>query len=809
METLLQDFRYAARTLCRSPGFTAVAVLTLALGIGANTTMFGVLDALFLSPPPEVHEPDRVKRIYIVRDEGNMQSPGGGPGSYPDYRDLRAGARSFSGVAGQFSPRDMSLGRGESAEQITGAIVTGGYFPTLGTRPARGRFFGPAEDSIPAAPVAVVSHAFWRNRFEGSPEAIGREIFLEGKVYTVVGVAPEHFHGIDNEPTDVWVPTAIAQGEDFLTNRNFIGLRLFGRLAPGSPVERATAEAAAVLRNAAESAEHLDPTPRVILASVKEALGPHRSQTATTALWLALVTGIVLLIACANVANLLLARATRRRREIGIRLALGAGPARLIGQLLTESMVLALLGGAAAVLVTAWSASLIRLFPLPPIPSLIDGRMLAFTFGASVLTGVLFGLLPALQASRVSLVPALKDGSPSGGPSRSRARLALLVGQMALSLVLLIGAGLLVRSAMEAQSVNSGMDVDRLLYVSVDLGDASYEAPAQEAFMTRALERLRALPGIARADLAQYAPLGGNAYAMRVEVPGLESRPEFEGGGPYVNFVGPDFFQTVGTPVLRGRAFTETDREGGPPVVVVNQRMADLYWPAGDALGGCMQIGDDACTEVVGVTQNIKHRLLEEAIPNYYIPVAQQAGRGAWSSKTIILRTRGEPSAMIGEVQRAVQGLDPNLPFVSVLPATELLGPALQPFRLGATLFSLFGVLALVLAAIGLYGLVAFTVAQQTHEIGVRIALGAGRGDVLRLVVSRAMAFTLVGVGIGMAGAVGVTRFMQSLLYGVDTLDAVTFVAVPFLLITVALTASYLPARRATRVDPMVALRAE
>lgn len=808
MDTLFQDLRYAARSLVRNPGFALVAVLTLALGIGANTTMFGVLDALFLRPPPEVHQPDRIKRIYVVRNEGMMLTPEGGPGSYPDYRDLRAEARSFSHVAGQFSPREMSFGRGKSAEQITGAVVTGGYFPTLGTRPTLGRFFGAVEDSIPAAPVAVISHAFWQNRFGGSPDALEREVFLEGKMYTVVGVAPQHFRGIDNEPIDIWVPTAVAQGESFLTNRNFIGMRLFGRLAPGIPVERAMDEAATVLRNAAESAENLDPTPGMFLAPLNEARGPYRSQSAITALWLALVTGIVLLIACANVANLLLARAARRRREIGIRLALGAGWVRLARQLLTESMVLALLGGAAAVLFTAWSASLIRLFPLPPIPSLIDGRMLAFTFGVSVLTGVLFGLLPAFGASRVNLVPALKDGAPSGGALRSRIRFALLVGQMALSLVLLIGAGLLVRSAIKAQSVDPGIDVERLLYVSVDLDDAGYQAPAQEAFMARILERLRALPGIARADLAQFAPLGGMAYAMGFGIPGIESLPK-PAEGPYVNFVGPDFFRTVGTRVLGGRAFTEMDREGGPPVIIVNQRMADLYWPAGDALGSCVQILDEACSEVVGVTQNIKHGLLKEAIPNYYVPVAQQAGRGAWSSKTIILRTRGEPSAMIGDVQRAVQGLDPNLPFVSVLPATELLSPALQPFRLGATLFSLFGVLALVLAAVGLYGVVAFTVAQQTREIGVRLALGAQRGDVLRMVVARAMVFTLVGVGIGIAGAVGVTRFMQSLLYGVDTLDAATFLFVPLLLIAVALIASYLPARRATRVDPMVALRAE
>jgi predicted permease len=809
MDTIRQDLRYALRQLARNPGFTLVAVLTLGLGIGANSTMFGVLDALFLSPPPGVAEPDRIARIYIVRDEGMVQTPDGGVGSYPDHSDL-SGTQVFAAVAGQFSSREMSFGRGESAEKITGAVVTGGYFATLGSRPALGRFIGPADDTVPAAPVAVVSHAFWQNRFQGSANAIGEEIFLEGNVYTVIGVAPEYFHGIDNEAIDIWLPTAMVQGEEFLTNRLHIGLGLFGRLRPGVPIERAQEEAASVLRNAAEaSGLEIDPTPGVILAPGNEALGPKRSEAATTALWLGLVAGGVLLIACANVANLLLARATRRRREIGVRLALGASRTRLLRQLLTESVVLALLGGAAAVLLTVWSAGLIRLFPLPPIASLIDGRMLAFTFAVSLLTGILAGLVPALQAGIVDLVPALKDGASSEGPSRSRLRGALTITQMALSLVLLIGAGLLVRSVIVAQSVDSGIDIDRLLYVSVDLGDAGYEGPAQEAFLARAVERLRGMPGITGVDFAQFAPVvSGPAYGMGFEIPGIESSPQFEGGGPWVNFVGPEFFRTVGSAMLRGRAFTEADGEGSPPVVIVNERMADLYWPAGDALGGCMEIGDE-CVEVVGVSGNIKHRLLEDAIPKFYIPAAQQDGRASWSNRTIILRTSSEPSAMIGNVQSAVHGLAPDLPYVSVLPVTELLGPDLRPFRIGATLFSLFGALALALAAIGLYGVVSFSVAQQTREIGVRIALGAEGGDVLRLVVSRAMALTLIGVVIGLTGAVAVTRYMESLLYGVETLDTATFLAVPLLLIGIALLASYLPARRATRVDPMVALRAE
>jgi predicted permease len=808
METLLQDVRYAARSLGKSPGFTLVVVLTLALGIGANAAIFSILDALFLRPPPGVHEPERIARLYVVRDTGMLLTPEGGPGNYVDYASLRREAGSFSSMAGQMGSYKVSLGRGEGAREVMHAAVTGGYFPTLGARPEIGRFFGPSEDTVPASAVAVISHAFWQDHFAGAPDVLGREIFLGGKTYTVVGVAPEHFRGIDSEPIDVWVPFAASRGEDLLTTTGFVGLHIFGRLAPGVPAERAAAEAEAVLRHAAELDEALDPTPGVLFGPVQVARGPNRSQTASVSLWLALVTGAVLLVASANVANLLLARAARRRREIAVRTALGAGRARLVRQLFTESMLLALLGGAAALLIVFWSSGLIRLFPIPPLPSLLDVRVLSFTFAVTILTGILFGLLPALQASRTDLGPALRDGAPAEGPSRSRTRTGLLISQVALSMVLLVGAGLLVRSAKAARSVDLGLDADRLLYVSVDLGSIGYEPPARAAFASEAIERLRALPGVVSVDAVQLPPFGGAAYGMAFEIPGMPDKPK-GGEGPYVEFVGPEFFRTAGTPLLRGRAFTDADGETSPPVVVVNQSFADRYWPGGEPLGQCLRFEKEPCTEIIGVVKDIRHSPLADAVPKYYIPIAQQAGRGEWGSKTIVVRTARAPNAMIARVQGAVQSLAPELPYVRVIPATDLLGPTLQPFRLGAALFSTFAALALVLAAIGLYGVVSFNVAQRTREIGVRIALGAAGRDVLRLVVSRAMLLTLVGVAIGVGGAVAVTRFMRGLLYGVEPLDGVTFLSVPLLLIAVALIAAYLPARRAARVDPMVALRAE
>lgn len=814
VEDLWRDIHYALRQMVRNPAFTAVVVITLALGIGANTLMFGALDALFLRPPPEVHEPEQIERIYIVRDEGTMSTPEGGGGSYPDYRDLRAGTRTFRGVAGQFSPTDMDLGLGVRAQQVTGQRVTGGYFPTLSTRPVLGRFFGPAEDTIPASYVTVISHGFWQRQFGGDPAAVGREIRLQGEIYTVIGIAPEHFHGIDPERVDVWVPTATDPWSDLMSSRGNTGLELFGRLAPGVTPEQAAADASAVLRHAAETAVTpewltLDPTPTAFLGPLNEQLGHKRSEAASVALWLAIITGMVLLIACANVANLLLARATRRRREISVRISLGAGRGRLVRQMLTESMLLAVLGGAAGLLLAFLGTDLIRLFPLPPIPSLIDARVLGFAFGVSLLTGVVFGLVPALQASGSGLITGLRDGASVASPSRSRTRTVLLVTQVALSLVLLIGAGLLVRSLAESRSVDMGLDLERLLYVSVNLGGAGYDDPAQNAFYTRAVERLGALPGVERVGLSLLAPLSGSGLGFGFEVDGVTDRPEAP-EGPYVNFISPGFFQTTGTPLLRGRAFTAADREGSPSVAVVNETMADLYWPDGSAVGGCIRIGTSdegpvACTEVIGVVEGIRHRPLEEAFPKFYLPLSQRDSE----PETIIVRTSGDPEATIADVRSAIQGLAPDLPFVNVIPATQEIAPELRPFRLGAILSSLFGVLALVLASVGLYGVVAFTVAQQTREIGVRIALGAGRSDVLRLVVLRAMLLTLVGVAVGLAGAFAATRFMEGLLYGVGALDPATFVTVPLLLLTVALLASYIPARRATRVDPMVALRAD
>ena len=815
IEDLWRDVRYALRQLARSPGFTVVAVLTLALGIGANTLMFGALDALFLRPPPEVHEPERIKRIYIVRNEGTMGTPEGGSGSYPDYRDLRARTRTFTSVAGQLNPTDMDLGRGERAQQVTGQRVTGGYFATLGTRPALGRFLGPTEDSVPASHVAVISHGFWKRHFSGDPGAVGREVRLEGEIYTVVGIAPEHFHGIDPEPVDVWVPTATHPWSDLVSSRGFSGLQLFGRLAPGFSSENAAADASAVLRHAAETAVTpewlmLDPTPSAFLGPLNEQLGHKRSEAASVALWLAITTGIVLLIACANVANLLLARATRRRREIAVRISLGAGRGRLVRQMLTESMLLALLGGAAGLLLTFLGTDMIRLFPLPPIASLIDARVLAVALGMSVLTGVVFGLVPALQASGARPLAAMRDGASVTAPSRYGTRTVLLVTQVALSLVLLIGGGLLVRSLVESHSVDLGLEIERLLYVSVDLDAAGYEGPAQEAFHSRALQRLRTLPGVEQAGLSSIAPLSGMGMATRFEVDGVTERPEGAREGPYLTSVSAQFFQTTGTSLLRGRAFTDADRKGSRPVGIINERMAQLYWPEGNAVGGCMRIGgsdDDPapCTEVVGVVESIRHRPLESPVPKYYLPLGQRDAQAG----TILVRTSGALETMIGPVRSTIQSLAPNLPFVNVIPATQMIAPALRPFRLGAILSALFGGLALVVAAIGLYGVMAFTVAQQTRDIGLRIALGAGRSDVLRLVVVRAMLVTLAGVAVGVVAAVAATHFMQGLLFGVSALDRTTFLAVPVLLLAVALLASYVPARRATSVDPMVALRAD
>lgn len=817
MTGLLQDLRHTARSLARSPGFTAVAVATLALGIGATSTMFGVVDALFLSPPAGVQDADELRRIYIVRRAGNIRTPDGGRGSYVDYEALRI-ARGFSTVATFGSVSDVDHGLGEEAEQVKGQMVSREFFDLLGVRPALGRFFLADEDTDAAARAVVLSHAFWRSEFGGDPDVLGESLLLNGEYATVVGVAQEGFSGTETTAVDVWVPAAAAAPlglafEGWRTQPMAAMLSFLGRLTEAAAPERAVRSAATALRHAAEEAPGLDPEPDVMLGPLNTARGPKRSDPASVALWLSFAVGLVLLIATANVANLLLARATRRSREVAIRLALGVSRLRLIRQFLTESVALALLGGAAAVLAALWGAELVRQFPLPPAAARIDPRMLGFTFAVALVTGVVFGLAPALQAIRTDVVTGLKDGNPSGGPRRGRLRAALVTTQVTLAFVALVGAGLFVRSFDRVLSIDAGVDLRQVAVVSVDLDKAGYDTVGQQTFYDQALERLRALPAVERASIARFTPFSGFAMAIGFSVPGRED-VEIDGPGPYVNYVGEDYFRTVGVPIIEGRGFDPRDRAGAPAVVILNEAMARVVAPEGGAVGRCLaileQVAEGGCTEIVGVARDRRHRLLDEDIvPYILLPLRQHPSMASWATPGLLVRTEGEPGAVLGALRSVVHGLGTDLPFVSAQPLEALVDPDLLPHRIGATLSTLFGALALFLAAIGLYGVLAYIVAERTREIGVRRSLGAQRSHVIGFVIRRTMVPVALGLAAGAAAALAGSRVLASLLYDVPPRDLIAFTTAALVLLTVALLASYLPARRAARVDPMIALRAE
>lgn len=591
-----------------------------------------------------------------------------------------------------------------------------------------------------------------------------------------------------------------------------VAVNMVGRLEPGADAESASSSATAALRGAAEEFPELDKSPVVLPGTLVPAGGPTRSKAADLAIWLLVVTAIVLVIACANVANLLLARAAGRRQEISIRQSIGAGRWRVVRQHLTESLLISCIGGCVAIVVALWSTRLIGRFPLPPSASELNVRPLLLTLGLTVLTGLVFGLAPALHAGHVDPVKGLKSGRGGVSPGGRRFRQALIGVQVALSVVLLVGAGLFVRSLREVYSVDPGVNVDRLLLVSVDLGKAGYDSAGTEAFFASARERALRLPGVEAAALANFPPFARSSYGQGVTVRGPESLV-FDDVAR-MNWVTPGYFAAAGTRLLRGRDISDGDR-AGEPAAVINESFARLLAPAGDPVGTCLSLVEEqmesgACTRVVGVVENQRREfLVEEVEPTVYLsrerdPDAHTSeGRGP----TLVLRTRGDPSQIAGQVREALQALDPRLPFMAVEPLSEAVREEILPYRLGATLFSLFGVLAVALAGIGLYGVLGYFIAERRPEIGIRRALGAQEGRVVRLVVREGMVPVVVGLGLGTAAAFVGVRLIEALLFGVSAEDPVSFAAAVLFLCGVALLASYVPARRAARVDPMIALR--
>ena len=834
LEELLQDVRIGVRVLRKNPGFTLVVTATLALGIGANTAIFGLVDALLLRPLPVVKAPDEL--VLLMRGDGR------GPTlSYPDFTVLRERNEVLSDLA-LYTQAPISFGNNVRSEVVLGAMVSGNYFDVLGIKPSFGRAFLPDEDRTPGVnPVVVLSHSFWQSRFNSDPALVGQTIVLNNRRFTVIGIAPAGFDG-ESPPMKVslWIPvmmTATMRWEptetrhDPLSNRQYENFGAIGRLKQDVSVTQAQAALETINRQLEESnppppgqrfSRNDDRSLRLIVPQ-GIMIGPIREMAVTSSRLAGATVLTVLLIACANVANLLMARAARRRKEVAVRLALGATRWRLIRQLLTESVLLALAGATAGLFLAYWINQLLMAFkpPFPPpftftLDLSFDIRTFAFTFLLAVATGVIFGLIPALQASRPDVLPALKDESNAESP-RVRwlnLRNALVVTQVALSLALLISTGLFLRTLRYARQIDLGFKPDQVLEVSFNLKLQGYNEAKGREFYQRIVERLERLPGVQTASVTNLLPLGFMWLSTPVMPEDREVPPDERVFAGDIS-VGSQYFETIGTPLLRGRNFTAQDTIKSPQVAIVSEKLARTLWPEikepGEALGKRLRVGrsDLISCEVIGVAKdsrnNIFNRLDREPESTIYRPFAQNYSARA----SLIVRTEGDPRGLISTVRREVAVLDENLPPQNLQPLSETVGLASWSARTGAAVLGVFGLLGLVLAAIGIYGVMSYSVSRRTREIGLRMAVGAETRDVIKLIVKQGMGLTLIGAVIGVMLAVAVTRLLASLLYGVTATDPATFAGVVLFVIGVAVVACYLPARRATKVDPMMALRCE
>jgi predicted permease len=821
IENMLKDLRYGLRTLLKNPGFTTVAVLSLALGIGVNTTIFSIVNAVLLRPVTYA-EPDRLVEIYTTDSDGYPYSSS----SFPDYRDYRDQNTVFSGVIAHTNTL-VSHNLEEGAEMIFGEMVTGNYFDVLGVDTVLGRGFLPEEDETPGThPVVVLNHTFWQRRFSADPDIVGQTVRFNGHPYTVVGVAEESFSGtFPVFAPDFWVPMMmIAQinvfgaDEDVLEQRGTHTLFIKARLEPGVSLEEAEAQVATIsARLEQEYPDSNEGRPGTVVAVTDIRFHPFIDDALTpVATILMAVVGLVLLIACANVANMLLARASARRREVAVRLALGAGRLRLMRQLLTESVLLGLGGGMLGLLLAYWTTRLIASFQ-PPTPISIaidlglDARVLAFTLAASLATALLFGLAPALQSSRPDLISALKDEANRAGLRWRRfgLRNLLVVSQVAISMVLLISAGLLLRSLATAQTIDLGFEDEKVAIVSTNPELLQLSRGETEIFLREVLERVEALPGAVKAALTERIPLGQAIMTMDVYVEGYEMPSEDEGINVDYAAVGPDYFETLAIPLVAGREFAYSDDLDSPAVTIVNETFARQYWPGESPLG--KRISTEGSIgpwmEVVGVSRDYKVRTVgEDARTLVHMPLFQSEHT---VFPAVMVRTSDDPAPMVGMIREQMLALQPDSVFFEAKTMAENVGVMLFPVRAGAVLLGVFGFMALGLAAVGLYGVIAYSVAQRTHEIGIRMALGAHASEVMGLVVRQGMGLVTVGVALGLAGGVAVTHLASNVLYGVGTLDPFSFGGAALVLLVVAFVANYIPARRGASVDPMEALRYE
>ncbi len=801
------DLRYALRTLRKSPGFASMAVLCIALGVGVTTTIFSAVNGILIRPLP-YPEPEQLVSVYAryaARGEHGVNI------SFPDYISWRDENRTFAHL-GMWSWNTLALSGEGEPERIEGAQVTANLFPLLGVRPILGRVFTDEEDRPGAGKVLLLGYGLWQRRFAGDREIVGRQVVVDGVPHTVVGVMPRNF--AFPERGQAWTPFAIDAAKEGRGNRYFAGA--LGRLRPGVRLAEARSDLA-IISSRLQRAYSRDN-----FGWDAEALTLREDQVGDLRKPLLLflgAVGFVLLIACANVANLMLARAASRQREIAIRVAVGAGRGRLVRQILTESMVIAALGGAVGVLIASFGVDLLKLGFPGDIPGYIaaleiDRTVLAFTVLLSGVTGMVFGLAPALRASRVELSPSLKEGTRGAGDTvgRSRLRGALVVAEVALSLVLMIGASLLIRSYRALETTNIGFDSKGILSVRMSLPDVKYAAPAKRvAFYDALLARVRALPGVASAGAAQGIPFSG--WDVQGDFT-IEGRPAPKQGEEFVSHyqtVTPDYFKAIGVPLLRGRWIADTDRDTSVRVGVINETFAKRAFAGEDPIGKRVHFGGpdskDPWITIVGIARDYRHyRLPQPMGPAMYASYFTDAYR----SQTLAIRTSlAEPLALAAAVRGAIREVDADVPAYQVQTFEQVLSRSLWRQRLQGQVLGVFAVMALLLATVGIYGVISYTVAQRTREIGLRMALGASRSHVLALVVGQGARLAMLGVAIGIAGALALSHVVAGMLYGVQPTDLVTFIGVPAVLAAVAVVASYVPALRATKLDPVVALRNE
>ncbi len=812
METLLKDFRYGIRSLLKRPGFAAVAIITLALGIGANTAIFSVVNAVLLRPLPFA-DPDRL--VMYWEDASFAGFPRNTPAA-ANYADIKAQNQVFEGMAA-LSRRSFNLTGDGEPEKVETYAVTADFFPLMGVRPALGRTILPEEDKPGANNVVMLSHSLWQKRYGGEANIVGRQLLLSGEKYTVVGVMPAGFQFLDSK-VGLFVPIAFTAEE--LASRGRHYLEVVARLKPGVTVAQADAEVKTIhQRIARDFPEQAGRISGFVLPLREQLAGDMRRPL----LVLLVAVGFVLLIACGNIANLLLSRAASRRREMAVRAALGASRLRIVRQLLIEGLLLSAVGAVCGLLIATWSFAFSqRLIPdgLALSATLnLDPKVLGFTLLVTLLTTVLFGLVPAFQISKIDLNLALKQGGGRSGLNAggNRLRSAMVVTEVALALVLLVGAGLLIQTFVKLRDQYSSLQAENVLTLRTVLPRNKYADHAQRVtFYKQALDRVKALPGVVSAGYSTSVPLAEKGGTSGFLIEGRAIEQATAGGEAYdANHrqVSTDYLKTMGIPLRRGRPFTESDNDQAIKVAIINETMARQFWPGEDALGKRFTMDDPAkgiWITIVGVAGDVRQMGIDEPVKaEMYFPYQQDNDSAFYAPRDLVIRSSGDPLSLVAAASNEIHQIDPNQPISNVRTMADVLGEETQSRSLGMTLLTVFAGLALLLATLGIYGVLAYFVVQHTQEIGVRMALGAQRGNILALVLKKGMTLTLLGVAIGLAIAFVLTRLMASLLYGVGASDPLTFAAIAVLLTTVAFFACYLPARRAAKVDPMVALTYE